>query len=69
MADPSERPSGDRARNVASALGTAGLIGALKATTMLALVYGLIDGSTGWTAVPIACLVAGGGFLVAFAIR
>ena len=36
---------------------------------MLALVYGLIEGSTGWTAVPIACPVAGGGFLVAFAIR
>ena len=69
MADPSERPSADRARNVAVGPRHRRPDRRTQGTTMLALVYGLIEGSTGWTAVPIACLVAGGGFLVAFAIR
>ena len=44
----------------------AGLLGA----AMLALLYGLIQGSTdGWSTVPIACLLAGVGFLLAFAMR
>ena len=37
---------------------------------MLALLYGLIQGSTnGWTTEPIACLIAGVASLIAFAIR
>jgi EmrB/QacA subfamily drug resistance transporter len=44
----------------------AGLLGA----SMLGLIYGLIDGSTdGWTAVPIASLVAGAAIFAAFAVR
>jgi EmrB/QacA subfamily drug resistance transporter len=44
----------------------AGLLGA----AMLALLYGLIQGSTnGWSTGPIACLVAGLAFFVAFAWR
>ena len=43
-----------------------GLLGA----SMLALIYGLIEGSTaGWTAVPVLCLAAGVVLLVAFGIR
>jgi EmrB/QacA subfamily drug resistance transporter len=44
----------------------AGLLGA----AMLALIYGLIQGSTnGWTTVPVACLLAGVASFVAFAWR
>ncbi len=44
----------------------AGLLGA----SMLALIYGLIEGSTdGWTTVPIGCLAAGAVLLAAFGVR
>ncbi len=44
----------------------AGLLGA----SMLGLMYGLIEGSTdGWTAAPIACLIAGGVAFGAFGLR
>ena len=37
---------------------------------MLTLLYGLIQGSTnGWSTMPIACLLAGAAFFVAFAWR
>jgi EmrB/QacA subfamily drug resistance transporter len=42
----------------------------LLGTTMLALIFGLIQGSTnGWTALPIASLVGGTLFFIAFAAR
>jgi len=44
----------------------AGLLG----VAMLGLMYGLIEGSTnGWTAARIGCLVVGGAFFAAFAVR
>jgi Na+/melibiose symporter-like transporter len=44
----------------------AGLLGA----SMLALIYGLIQGSTaGWTAVPVLCLAAGAVLLAGFGVR
>lgn len=44
----------------------AGLLGA----SMLGLIYGLIDGSTaGWTAAPVAWLIAGALFLALFGVR
>ena len=44
----------------------AGLLGA----AMLGLIYGLIDGSTdGWTAVPVASLIAGVALFAAFGMR
>jgi EmrB/QacA subfamily drug resistance transporter len=44
----------------------AGLLGA----SMFALIYGLIEGSTGgWTALPVLCLVAGGVLLAGFGAR
>jgi len=47
------------------ALGS-GLLGA----TMLGLIFGLIQGSTsGWTAIPVASLIAGAVLFVAFALR
>ena len=43
----------------------AGLLGA----AMLALLYGLIQGSTnGWGTEPIVCLIAGVAFFIAFAL-
>ena len=47
-----------------------GLGAALLGAAMLALLYGLIQGSTnGWSTEPIACLVAGVASFIAFAIR
>ena len=47
-----------------------GLGAGLLAGSMLGLIYGLIDGSTnGWTAVPVAFLIAGAVLLGAFAVR
>lgn len=42
----------------------------LLAATMFGLLYGLIEGSTnGWSAVPVASIIAGSLFLAAFALR
>jgi EmrB/QacA subfamily drug resistance transporter len=50
----------------ASAVLGSGLLGA----SMLALIYGLIEGSTaGWTAVPVLCLAAGAALLAGFGVR
>lgn len=59
---PADEPNRDE---VIDGLG-AGLLG----LAMVALIYGLIQGSTdGWSTAPIACLAAGVAFLVAFALR
>jgi EmrB/QacA subfamily drug resistance transporter len=47
-----------------------GLGSGLLGASMLSLIYGLIDGSTGgWTALPVLCLVAGALLLAGFGLR
>ena len=54
----------------ASAVPIDGLGAGLLGASMLALIYGLIEGSTaGWTAVPILCLAAGAALLAGFGVR
>jgi len=51
-------------------VGVDGLGAGLLGASMLGLMYGLIEGSTdGWTAAPIACLIAGGVAFGAFGLR
>jgi EmrB/QacA subfamily drug resistance transporter len=54
----------------ASAVPIDGLGSGLLGASMLALIYGLIEGSTaGWTALPILCLAAGAALLAGFGVR
>ena len=54
----------------ASAVPIDGLGSGLLGASMLALIYGLIEGSTaGWTAVPVLCLAAGAALLAGFGVR
>jgi EmrB/QacA subfamily drug resistance transporter len=54
----------------ASAVPVDGLGAGLLGASMLALIYGLIEGSTaGWTAVPVLCLAAGVALLAGFGVR
>ena len=54
----------------ASAVPIDGLGAGLLGASMLALIYGLIEGSTaGWTAVPVLCLAAGAALLAGFGVR
>jgi EmrB/QacA subfamily drug resistance transporter len=54
----------------ASAVPIDGLGSGLLGASMLALIYGLIEGSTaGWTALPAACLLAGLVLLAGFGVR
>jgi len=54
----------------ASAVPIDGLGSGLLGASMLALIYGLIEGSTaGWTALPVLCLVAGVVLLAGFGVR
>ena len=54
----------------ASAVPIDGLGSGLLGASMLALIYGLIEGSTaGWTAVPVLCLAAGAALLAGFGAR
>jgi EmrB/QacA subfamily drug resistance transporter len=59
---PHDRPAG--------AVAIDGLGSGLLGASMFALIYGLIEGSTsGWTAIPIACLAAGAVLLAGFGVR
>jgi EmrB/QacA subfamily drug resistance transporter len=54
----------------ASAVPIDGLGSGLLGASMLALIYGLIEGSTaGWTALPVLCLAAGAALLAGFGVR
>jgi EmrB/QacA subfamily drug resistance transporter len=54
----------------ASAIPIDGLGSGLLGASMFALIYGLIEGSTtGWTALPVGCLVAGAALLAGFGAR